>query len=213
MKEVFVEPENRALVGFLLSFHITLMPVIRNCSVICKSYWFLQLVVLLLPDTLLFFKGPCYLFFFHIFFPPCISSSCVRVSVFYESITGEIIYYNELPCLLLFVIASSWLLRGLLIYVILQWGRSKEIDIFSVYKALFCFWMQGFWRDIIQDQAYVCCTQLLISVFLWVIENLTIDAFKCNTDLPKVRWVLPDSYLDVKNKDYGGKHMKKQFIL
>ncbi|XP_004294105.1 PREDICTED: uncharacterized protein At3g15000, mitochondrial-like [Fragaria vesca subsp. vesca] len=23
-------------------------------------------------------------------------------------------------------------------------------------------------------------------------------------DLPKVRWVLPDSYLDVKNKDYGG---------
>lgn len=23
-------------------------------------------------------------------------------------------------------------------------------------------------------------------------------------ELPKVRWVLPDSYLDVKNKDYGG---------
>lgn len=28
----------------------------------------------------------------------------------------------------------------------------------------------------------------------------------CNTpELPKVRWVLPDSYLDVRNKDYGGK--------
>ena len=24
------------------------------------------------------------------------------------------------------------------------------------------------------------------------------------TELPRVRWVLPDSYLDVKNKDYGG---------
>ncbi|XP_010489836.1 PREDICTED: multiple organellar RNA editing factor 8, chloroplastic/mitochondrial-like [Camelina sativa] len=24
-------------------------------------------------------------------------------------------------------------------------------------------------------------------------------------ELPKVRWVLPDSYLDVRNKDYGGK--------
>lgn len=23
-------------------------------------------------------------------------------------------------------------------------------------------------------------------------------------ELPGVRWVLPDSYLDVKNKDYGG---------
>jgi hypothetical protein len=23
-------------------------------------------------------------------------------------------------------------------------------------------------------------------------------------ELPKVRWVLPDSYLDVRNKDYGG---------
>lgn len=23
-------------------------------------------------------------------------------------------------------------------------------------------------------------------------------------EIPKVRWVLPDSYLDVKNKDYGG---------
>jgi hypothetical protein len=27
-------------------------------------------------------------------------------------------------------------------------------------------------------------------------------------ELPKVRWVLPDSYLDVKNKDYGGKDNK-----
>ncbi|KGN53590.1 hypothetical protein Csa_015258 [Cucumis sativus] len=26
----------------------------------------------------------------------------------------------------------------------------------------------------------------------------------CTEQLPKVRWVLPDSYLDVKNKDYGG---------
>ncbi|KAF2286098.1 hypothetical protein GH714_010333 [Hevea brasiliensis] len=25
-----------------------------------------------------------------------------------------------------------------------------------------------------------------------------------HSELPKVRWVLPDSYLDVKNKDYGG---------
>lgn len=24
------------------------------------------------------------------------------------------------------------------------------------------------------------------------------------SELPGVRWVLPDSYLDVKNKDYGG---------
>jgi hypothetical protein len=23
-------------------------------------------------------------------------------------------------------------------------------------------------------------------------------------ELPKVRWVLPDSYLDVRNEDYGG---------
>lgn len=30
-----------------------------------------------------------------------------------------------------------------------------------------------------------------------------------NAALPKVRWVLPDSYLDVKNKDYGGKDRKK----
>ena len=27
------------------------------------------------------------------------------------------------------------------------------------------------------------------------------------SELPRVRWVLPDSYLDVKNKDYGGKNM------
>lgn len=25
-----------------------------------------------------------------------------------------------------------------------------------------------------------------------------------NPELPKVKWVLPDSYLDGKNKDYGG---------
>lgn len=31
-------------------------------------------------------------------------------------------------------------------------------------------------------------------------------------DLPKVRWVLPDSYLDVKNKDYGGKNMLVSLI-
>ena len=28
--------------------------------------------------------------------------------------------------------------------------------------------------------------------------------FSSFAELPKVRWVLPDSYLDVKNKDYGG---------
>ena len=28
-------------------------------------------------------------------------------------------------------------------------------------------------------------------------------------ELPNVRWVLPDSYLDVKNKDYGGKKSDK----
>jgi hypothetical protein len=27
------------------------------------------------------------------------------------------------------------------------------------------------------------------------------------SELPGVRWVLPDSYLDVKNKDYGGKRV------
>lgn len=32
-----------------------------------------------------------------------------------------------------------------------------------------------------------------------------------NAALPKVRWVLPDSYLDVKNKDYGGKGQKNLF--
>ncbi|KAG6424467.1 hypothetical protein SASPL_114885 [Salvia splendens] len=30
-------------------------------------------------------------------------------------------------------------------------------------------------------------------------ETILLDGY-----LPKVRWVLPDSYLDVKNKDYGG---------
>lgn len=28
-------------------------------------------------------------------------------------------------------------------------------------------------------------------------------------ELPKVRWVLPDSYLDVKNKDYGGERQSQ----
>lgn len=54
MKQIFVELENGTLVGFLPSFHITPLSVKRNSSVICKSYRFLRLVVLLLPDTLCF---------------------------------------------------------------------------------------------------------------------------------------------------------------
>jgi hypothetical protein len=33
--------------------------------------------------------------------------------------------------------------------------------------------------------------------FSWIFFNVS--------EVPGVRWVLPDSYLDVKNKDYGGK--------
>jgi hypothetical protein len=36
---------------------------------------------------------------------------------------------------------------------------------------------------------------------MFCLESYNFSSF---AELPKVRWVLPDSYLDVKNKDYGG---------
>ncbi|XBH71192.1 hypothetical protein VPH35_098692 [Triticum aestivum] len=53
--------------------------------------------------------------------------------------------------------------------------RSKDEDLLCVNSALFCF------GALISDEL----------------------SYKLK-ELPKVRWVLPDSYLDVRNKDYGG---------
>lgn len=45
---------------------------------------------------------------------------------------------------------------------------------------------------------------------IWLISSVARDDEDFNllkfviSELPRVRWVLPDSYLDVKNKDYGG---------
>jgi hypothetical protein len=44
---------------------------------------------------------------------------------------------------------------------------------------------------------------MLFSIILWYItKNLFLSS--CYVGLPGVLWVLPDSYIDVKNKDYGG---------
>lgn len=51
---------------------------------------------------------------------------------------------------------------------------------------------------------------MFISIAFWIIGNyppfcLTFVAiFSALIELPGVLWVLPDSYLDVPNKDYGG---------
>lgn len=99
-----------------------------------------------------------------------------------------------------------------------QWGRSEEKNLLGVNKALLRFWSACFWRALVQNQEWVI---LIVSldrhVFSLHVSILCLSPMcfsRRDAALPRVRWVLPDSYLDVKNKDYGGevKSLIKFFV-
>lgn len=68
-------------------------------------------------------------------------------------------------------------------------SRSKVTDAVELYNLFF--------NVILIIGVCILCFLNLILKFL------TSELFLL-AELPKVRWVLPDSYLDVRNKDYGG---------
>lgn len=53
--------------------------------------------------------------------------------------------------------------------------------------------------------AYTCSLAVFDMIFC---VRLIYIYFSGQIGLPGVLWVLPDSYLDVPNKDYGGMHLK-----
>lgn len=103
-----------------------------------------------------------------------------------------------------------------------QHGRSKEKHVCFQYHYVYWIPVHCRWRNIRKIQGWVALvfsaydvgkiwfSQIFSISFVGTSKNFLappIELFFCISffaGLPGVLWVLPDSYIDVKNKDYGG---------